>query len=325
MKIHFCIKQIVLLMALYSSLCTGKAFIFDFGGVLVLTNKMVSLRTLGMLNIVKCSFQLGISPFSLDRYIKTTLFTILTAIEKIHNLGSIHSCHIAYDEQGNELPLLMCAWLQGVMTPSEVRILIENEINLHPEWFACKAEQHIIQNLTSMIFTPELFVRSRTISKAGIAFIKKCKREGHKVYGLSNWDAESFAILKAQHPELFDLFDGIVVSALVHANKPHATIYQMLLDRYQLTPHNCWFIDDQQENIEAAQKLGINGVIHHSNFANLIKDIRLAHSKSAALPEKRKNNGANDNAIKTTNNAIIDGEKISPTDSTIFNCLPANV
>src|SRR5207244_347899 len=101
-------------------------------------------------------------------------------------------------------------WLQGIMNTTEIRKLIEQEIDLHPEWFKCQAEKRTIQNTIRLIFTPEFFAQSRKISAAGIAFIKKCKREGHKIYALSNWDAESFVLLKQRYPELFDLFDGII-------------------------------------------------------------------------------------------------------------------
>ncbi len=277
MKIRFYVKQILLLIALYSPFNMAKDIIFDFGGVLILTNNMASFRQLGMLNIASCSFQLGISPFSLNHYIKTRLFNFLDEIAIDQQFNSI-SYEQTYDEKGNALPMLMSAWLQGSISSSEMLALIENALKTNTTWFKCSAEKRIIHNTARLIFTPEIFVGSRKISPAGIAFIKKCKKEGHRVYGLSNWDAESFVVLKQQHPELFDLFDGIVISAEAKANKPHATIYQTLLSRYGLKAENCWFIDDQQENIDAAKKLGINAVRHTSTFTNLIKNIKLTYA-----------------------------------------------
>jgi len=277
MKIRSYIKHILLLIALYNPFALTKDIIFDFGGVLILTNNMASFRQLGMFNIASCSFQLGINPFYLNHYIKSRLFDFLNEVAQDPQLAGI-AYEQTYDEKGNALPMLMSAWLQGTISSSEMLILIENAIPHKSSWFKCSAEKRIIQNLARLIFTPEIFVRSRKISPAGIAFIKKCKKEGHRVYGLSNWDAESFIVLKQQHPELFDLFDGVVISAEAKANKPHSTIYQTLLNRYELKAENCWFIDDQQENIDAAKKLGINAVRHTSTFANLIKNIKLAYA-----------------------------------------------
>lgn len=325
MNNRFFSQKIIFLLALYSSFTQGQDFIFDFGGVLILTNKIASLRQLGMLNIASCSLQLGINPFGIDKYIQHRFFSILDEIAIIHNLVPTKLYQQTYDEKGNRLPFLISAWLQGTWSAGEVLAIIHNEINMHPEWFKCQAEKRIIQNTARLIFTPALFAQSRKISSAAIAFIKKCKREGHKVYGLSNWDAESFALLKERYIEVFNLFDGIVISAQENANKPHATIYQILLDRYQLQAENCWFIDDQRENIEAAKELGINAIQHTSTFKRLLANIKTTYSESLSLRKSLTNNGIIDNNAKSANATIIDGENISFTDSIECNCLPANV
>lgn len=321
MKFRLYIHSLTFLIMCYS-FASAKNMIFDFGGVLFHTNKRVSFSHLGMRNVAELSIRQRINPFYLDYHIKKTLFDTLNAIAQEHTLDAA-LYHQTYDEKGNSLPILMCAWLQGSISCTEIRSLIEKTLTLHPEWFSCHAEQRIIRNLLSMIFTPEHFVSSQQLSPAAVAFIKRCKQEGHKIYGLSNWDPESFVLLKEKHPELFNLFDGVIISGHVKANKPHPPIYGALLSQYQLDPQQCWFIDDQQENVDAAQKLGINAIVHKSCFKLLTKDIKLAQSKSARR-ESFKNNGIIEIKTNTTNNAIIDGEKISLTDSTMYNCLPAN-
>lgn len=322
MKTRQSLYQLFMYLTLCFSSTSAKIFIFDLGGVLIDTDKRISFQHLGMMNLATYSIRHRINPFNLDYHIKKALFATLNALAQKHNLNA-EDIHCAYDEKGEQLPLLMSAWLQGIMTSSEIRTLIDNAISSHPEWFKCSAEQRIVENLLLMIFTPHHFVNSRKISPAGIAFIKKCKKEGHKVYALSNWDAESFALLEEKHAQLFDLFDGIMISAHIKANKPHNTIYQALLTQYELNPQDCWFIDDQKENIVAAQQLGINAVQHESCFKKLIENIRIAHSKSVTRRENLKSSGINDTNINTTNKAIIDGEKISLTDSTEYNCPPA--
>jgi len=309
--------QIIILSLLSFSMTLGKHFIFDFGGVLVTTNKYKSFQHLGLTNLAECTIRLGLNPFKLNQYITTTLFATLDSIEKEYTLRTINPYYPAYDEKGNQLPLLMCTWLQGSMTCSEIRCLINQAIDEHPQWFKCNAEQRMIKNILRMIFTPEYFIDSRTISYEGIEFIKKCKLKGHTIYGLSNWDTESFVLLKAKYPELFDLFDGIVISGEINANKPHETIYQTLLQRYTLQPQDCWFIDDQKENIIAAQKLNINAVMYISSFKQVIEDIKIAYSKSVIRRENLNNNGNIETNTNTINNIIIDGENISLTDSTI--------
>jgi HAD superfamily hydrolase (TIGR01509 family) len=296
--------------------------VFDFGGVIFHTDKRVSFQHLGMLNITEYAIRQRINPLHLDHYIKKALFSTLHAIAEKQNLDAA-LYHQAYDEKGNQLPLLMCAWLQGSMACAEIKSLIHANITAHPEWFTCHAEQRLTENILNMIFTPEHFVNSQKLSPAALTFIKRCKNEGHKVYGLSNWDPESFILLKEKHPELFNLFDGVIISGHVKANKPQAPIYQALLSQYQLQAQHCWFIDDQEENIAAAQKLGFNAIVHKACFKKLTENIRLAQSKSVTRRESLKNSGINATSTNTTSKAIIDGENISLTDSTVYNCPPA--
>jgi putative hydrolase of the HAD superfamily len=313
------------ILLLFGLSIAAKNVIFDLGGVLIDTNKFACLKYIGAINLAQYSLHLKISPFSINNQIQKIFFATLEKIAQLHNLEAQNPQQFAYDDKGNILPYLMRAWMQGTISNHQIRALINKSIILHPEWFNHLSERRIIENLARMIFTPQQFVATRKICSAGISFIKRCKKHGHKIYVLSNWDSESFALLKAQNLQLFGLFDGIVISANVNALKPNQPIYQALLSQYQLDPEQCWFIDDQQENISAAQKVGINAVLYTSNFKKLAQKIqKLVHSKSATRREKRKNKGIIVSNTKTTSNAIIDGENISPTDSTDDNLPPAN-
>lgn len=52
--------------------------------------------------------------------------------------------------------------------------------------------------------------------------------------------------------------DDIIISAEIHKVKPNADFYNTILDKYQLTPNELLFADDNQENIDGANKLKIN-------------------------------------------------------------------
>jgi len=51
------------------------------------------------------------------------------------------------------------------------------------------------------------------------------------------------------------------MSYTVHLAKPDPAIYQTLLDRYGLKAEECVFLDDTVRNVEAAQALGIAGIV----------------------------------------------------------------
>lgn len=85
--------------------------------------------------------------------------------------------------------------------------------------------------------------------------VGKLKELGYPLYGLTNWSAETFPIAQRRYG-VFQLFDGIVVSGEEKMVKPDPAIYQLLLERYQLHAPETLFIDDNQNNIIAAQDMG---------------------------------------------------------------------
>ena len=257
-------------------------------------------------------------PRAINHHIKSKFFEILNNTATLHSYDTNANNEQAYDEHSNPIPFFMCAWLAGAMQSEEIRTLVLNTIEQFPEWFDHPAEQKAISNLVTMVFTPESFIRTRKLYTNGITFIKACKKQGHKVYVLSNWDIESFKLLKKKYPQLFNLFDGIVISGKSKSLKPSPTIYTTLLAKYALDPRHCWFIDDQQENVSAACSMGIKGILCHytwpwkkPNFYQIAKTIKLTHYKSVTRRENRKNTGTNPSITKNNNNPIIDGEKIS--------------
>ena len=57
-----------------------------------------------------------------------------------------------------------------------------------------------------------------------------------------------------------DAFDHMIISAEVGAAKPGAKIYQIALEQAGVSPNEAVFVDDFIENIEACEKVGIQGV-----------------------------------------------------------------
>lgn len=75
------------------------------------------------------------------------------------------------------------------------------------------------------------------------------------VYGLTNWSAEKFALVRPRYA-FMDVFDGIVVSGIEKQAKPEEPIFKILLDRYGLKAETTFFTDDSQPNIDTAKRLG---------------------------------------------------------------------
>ena len=85
--------------------------------------------------------------------------------------------------------------------------------------------------------------------------VRDLKAAGYKLYVLSNMSREFIDFLR-RFP-VYGLFDGEVVSCEEHTVKPEPRIYEILLERYGLTPSETLFIDDRRSNLEAAAAFGI--------------------------------------------------------------------
>jgi len=97
------------------------------------------------------------------------------------------------------------------------------------------------------------------VNPGSVALLSDLKRAGFRAYGLSNWSAETFATVRTDYV-FFDWLDGIVISGEERVCKPDPAIYKILLERYALRASECLFIDDRQDNIDAALGLGIGGI-----------------------------------------------------------------
>lgn len=89
--------------------------------------------------------------------------------------------------------------------------------------------------------------------------IKELKSCGIGVYGLSNWQQDTFQIAKQYYPILQSLDDS-VISGFVHMAKPHVDIYQYALQRFDISAENTIFIDDKAMNIVGANSVGVRGI-----------------------------------------------------------------
>lgn len=93
-----------------------------------------------------------------------------------------------------------------------------------------------------------------------VQILKEIQANNFPVYGLTNWGADTFPIVFKQFEFLRSL-DGIVVSGDEKKVKPDPEIYKILIDRYQINPEKCIFIDDNFVNIESAKTLGFKTIL----------------------------------------------------------------
>ncbi len=72
---------------------------------------------------------------------------------------------------------------------------------------------------------------------------------------------------------LYDLFDEVILSFEVGLRKPDPRIYELILNRLNIKSEQTFFVDDREENVRAAQGLGIKSFLFESP-ESLKRDLR---------------------------------------------------
>jgi len=97
-----------------------------------------------------------------------------------------------------------------------------------------------------------------------VEIFRQLKETGkYKIYALTNWSAELFPIALERY-DFLHWFDGKVVSGEEKMRKPFPEFYQLILNRFKLTPQETLFIDDNVRNADAAADIGITTIIFKS-------------------------------------------------------------
>lgn len=117
----------------------------------------------------------------------------------------------------------------------------------------------------------EAFVRIFTPIDTTIGLIRRLKH-AYRLALLSNTNEWHF-LHHIRNVEIFPLFDAVTLSYEVQALKPGEAIYRDALRRLGLPPQECVFIDDLEENVEGARKLGIHG-IRYEGHEGLVFSLR---------------------------------------------------
>ena len=104
-----------------------------------------------------------------------------------------------------------------------------------------------------------------------VEILAELRERGTPLYGLTNFSAETYPCALARF-EFLGWFRGILVSGEVKAIKPDPRIYELLLERFAIDPHQTVYIDDVAVNAAAARSFGIHA-IHFTTPAALREEL----------------------------------------------------
>lgn len=277
--------------------CIPTTILFDLDNVLFTINRPHALSSLGLFTLLGYIFAGG-----KGNKLEDKLFSLLDMLS-INNPLWLPKDNQLYIPMHNQkpLPAVMRHWMSGSIAGPQALELTHQAIEEQYQkgFFISNQERTLVSRAATLLFDPTKRCKLYKPIKKGIALLKECKKLGHKVYLVSNMDTELIDLLKKEYPDIFSLFDGLIISAALGTMKPYPSIYEYTLSTYAINPATCYLIDDRYENIVGAESVGIQGI--HCNFKTY-KDVYRTLRSHGILPNKRKVASIKDSATNIKKN-----------------------
>ncbi len=172
-------------------------------------------------------------------------------------------------EKGLDAPMIRRVLKASVMNPYWGRFE-RGEVTEEETLRAFAAADPEIEKELRLAFTDQtgmLMIRDYAIS-----LVQRLKDAGYGVYYLSNYSRKAYDEC-AESLAFMPYMDGGVVSFRAGMTKPDPLVFRYFLDQYGLQAESCVFIDDTEENVAAAGKLGFTGILFR-DYDTLISELR---------------------------------------------------
>lgn len=105
-----------------------------------------------------------------------------------------------------------------------------------------------------------------------VEILTKLHQNGYQLYSITNHPKESFPEAVGKYAFL-RLFKDIIISGHVELMKPDPKIFHLLVEKHNLNPHDCIFIDDVKRNVKVATECGYRG-IHFKDAVQLEEELK---------------------------------------------------
>ena len=133
----------------------------------------------------------------------------------------------------------------------------------------CKLDFDIDKNICEILLN---YYKYRPFNNEMIELMNKLKYNNYKIFILSNNNKETYEYLK-QLP-MFELVDGWTVSCNCHIVKPNKEIYIKLFETFNIRAEECFFIDDNKENVKIAEIFGMKGFVFNNSIDELVNNMK---------------------------------------------------
>ena len=161
--------------------------------------------------------------------------------------------------------------IHSVFTDAETQQRVKTEIFEHEDWVeldrgTISFEQAVVRGMSRTDLSRERMEEllnavplSLTPIQGTIDLIRSIQDSKNRFFVLSNMHTASIAYLDKHH-QIWDLFEGVVISSRIQLVKPEIAIYEYLLREHKMKPSETVFIDDMSENLVAAASTGIQTI-----------------------------------------------------------------
>ena len=130
------------------------------------------------------------------------------------------------------------------------------EVSVEEHWLAVTRKLRLPDSEAESIRTE--FFAGDVIDRDLLDFIRSL-RPRYRTGVISNaWGDLRDYVVKHQFDDAFDMF---IISAEVGMMKPQPEVYQLALKQAQVEANEAAFIDDTPRNVEAANALGMHGIV----------------------------------------------------------------
>ena len=126
--------------------------------------------------------------------------------------------------------------------------------NLEEKFLKCNFSDEITRKYKNILVK---YYEIRNFNEKLLKLIKHLKKNGYNVYILSDNNIDTYNYYR--NHKLFSNIDGWVVSCNYNTVKSEGKLFEIILEKYNLIPEECYFIDDREKNITIANKYRING------------------------------------------------------------------
>jgi len=170
----------------------------------------------------------------------------------IFDMGGVLSCDF------NDIPVIsdylgITEEKFFVYSGENFRELLDGKIDSNEFWvrFSLRYGKKVEEELFGKFFNPGIIRETKDI-------IKQLKSNSRVVCGTNTIDSHYYYLL---NQGAYDIFDEVYASNLIGISKPDPDFYRYILRKEGIKPENIIFVDDTEENILSAQKIGINSIL----------------------------------------------------------------